>query len=611
MTNPVKTQPGSLMKLFRQVPRIAADLSANLPIEALSVFRERNRLDRLLPQDAAAGGPEEQKLIKLERGNGRNDLLPFSMLEQGTLAGRPVCKIERQDGRPGTGFLVSPNVILTNNHVISSFEEAERSVCIFNYELDIEGNSRSPVSVRLDPAGLFITSDTVEFEGLDYTFVKIATGRDTVFGHVRASRGSSNISKGEPANLIHHPEGSPKCVTIQDNRVDEDQGLLLKYLSDTEGGSSGAPVFNNRWQGVGLHFGAEPAPAGTLDMRGHPADYLNLAVKLSAVAADLERRIQITADSRQAIAALSLFEHTDTLLGGYFGALGRQSDRNESPINQVHKLYTSAQDLDIGFLRSGNEISENASLLSQYAKFVSELALDVYVLADCPRHVAQRLVRMLRDQYGMSYELEPARQENQAQTYFAIWNTRTVKLDGSGWHAGSRQPFGDAAAPRDAHGDPGPLFEQSPERYRFVRLRGQDKSWPPVDVVPVWLTDGDISDGRRQRVMDELHVAYGEATSENPAPVLVIGGRFDPMRPIPEFLGDQQVTAQATHRPTGATVAIMTQRGSSVKRVWTPPDLAGSAGSGLLAPAPARPSFPSPGKGIVLPPLILRLSFGD
>ena len=56
------------------------------------------------------------------------------------------------------------------------------------------------------------------------------------------------ILKGDPVNIIQHPEGGPKRYATVNNRLLDlrDDGFLL-YETDTLEGSSGSPVFNQHW----------------------------------------------------------------------------------------------------------------------------------------------------------------------------------------------------------------------------------------------------------------------------------------------------------------------------------------------------------------------------
>jgi endonuclease G len=104
-----------------------------------------------------------------ERVLGVNNLVSAAFLPLGTYVRRTVGRIEVRNRVQrlgwGTGFLVSPQLLLTNNHVLSDRDSARFSHVEFDYA---EGfNRRIPLTwvFQLDPDALFLTSDAEE--GLD------------------------------------------------------------------------------------------------------------------------------------------------------------------------------------------------------------------------------------------------------------------------------------------------------------------------------------------------------------------------------------------------------------------------------------------------------------
>jgi len=57
-------------------------------------------------------------------------------------------------------------------------------------------------------------------------------------------------------NIVQHPDGRPKEVAIHNNFFERLLPNHIRYTTDTEGGSSGSPVFDNRWIVFALHHSA-------------------------------------------------------------------------------------------------------------------------------------------------------------------------------------------------------------------------------------------------------------------------------------------------------------------------------------------------------------------
>ena len=77
------------------------------------------------------------------------------------------------------------------------------------------------------------------------------------------------ISKNDFVNIIQHPGGEFKQISIYHNIVTNTNDRVVQYLTDTLKGSSGSPVFNSDWDVIALHHSGggsrpgEPAlPAG-------------------------------------------------------------------------------------------------------------------------------------------------------------------------------------------------------------------------------------------------------------------------------------------------------------------------------------------------------------
>jgi len=78
--------------------------------------------------------------------------VPVAFLDRARAASRSVVRIIDGDRRElGSGVMISPRLLLTNNHVIASEAEARDRIVQFDYELSAERDeveSEAPVSSR-------------------------------------------------------------------------------------------------------------------------------------------------------------------------------------------------------------------------------------------------------------------------------------------------------------------------------------------------------------------------------------------------------------------------------------------------------------------------------
>jgi endonuclease G len=248
-----------------------------------------------------------------------NNLLPAAFLEEGVRRQRAVARMPKVSatnplGTPwGTGFLVSNSLIMTNNHVIGSVAEAKNILVQFNYQVDPDGVAQSIDTWRLDPDNFFYTN-----AGLDFTLVRVKgrppfltspsaavsavedeadlvriAGNGTVtraatglvatlfvrfpgskWGHIQLP-GTATYKVGSLLNIVQHPAGRMKEVALQKNEVTHLFAERIHYTTDTEGGSSGSPVFSNQWDLVALHHAAgdwDPVNNKWLDNEGMRID---------------------------------------------------------------------------------------------------------------------------------------------------------------------------------------------------------------------------------------------------------------------------------------------------------------------------------------------------
>ena len=90
-----------------------------------------------------------------------------------------------------------------------------------------------------------------------------------------------------PLNIIQHPGGAPKQIGMRNNLAASINENNLAYFTDTEGGSSGAPVCNDKWQVVALHKAATRT-FGENEFQGKKTRWVNVGTRIDRIISDLE-----------------------------------------------------------------------------------------------------------------------------------------------------------------------------------------------------------------------------------------------------------------------------------------------------------------------------------
>lgn len=200
--------------------------------------------------------------LRLERVIGKTtDFLFVEFFEQGLFASRAVGRIvtDLGGGRRGlgTGFMVSPRLLLTNHHVLTADTLAAASVVEFNYQRDRRLRELTRRTFKLAPRQFFLND-----KDLDFALVAVDADEDEAglaeFGWCPLIAEEGKIVEGEPIHIVQHPRGELKQVVVAENRLVQLLDRHAHYHADTLPGSSGAPVFNKQWEVVALHHSGVP-----------------------------------------------------------------------------------------------------------------------------------------------------------------------------------------------------------------------------------------------------------------------------------------------------------------------------------------------------------------
>lgn len=233
--------------------------------------------NRPIPLDQWRGSASAQEVR--EKIIGENTLRDIAVLEQALTAAKGVVRIGLPHGA-GSGFMIAADLVMTNHHVLGSPEVAERAEFTFNYQLDSNGNACEPITVGAKAGGLFHTHPA-----LDYTIVQLANPPAFT---VPLTLQTILMKKDERVNIIQHPGGHYKKISMQNNFVAYADNTVLQYFTATMPGSSGSPVFNDHFKVVAIHHSG-----GMLEEPGTGRRYLrNAGTSMMAVLRDLKGNAQ-------------------------------------------------------------------------------------------------------------------------------------------------------------------------------------------------------------------------------------------------------------------------------------------------------------------------------
>lgn len=229
--------------------------------ESDASWRDQKPAVGTLPLSGTIPGQDFSDIL-FERIIGRNDLLGISYMDLGLRASRAVgCVRLFQNGRhigSGTGFMVSPRLLLTNNHVLENAEAGREARLVFNFQDDSEGNTQPTVTFALDPERFFLTSKPLDFSLIAVSERSVEGRGIEEFGWLRLIEDEGKVINGEYVTIVQHPNGQPKQIALRENQIIDMLENFIHYHTDTAPGSSGSPLFNDQWEVVGVHHSGVP-----------------------------------------------------------------------------------------------------------------------------------------------------------------------------------------------------------------------------------------------------------------------------------------------------------------------------------------------------------------
>lgn len=215
---------------------------------------------------------------------GTDHRVSFEFLRGAMQAARAIARIEVPVGAAcsyGTGWLAAPKLLMTNWHVLDAgtgADAAELSAraarTAFWFDYHTEG------TVRTDVRGARLVHHARELDYALLAFDHDLGDRPPLALH----REPVTLERGARLNIAQHPSGGPLRLAIRSNYCVESAATTVRYVTDTESGSSGAPVCNDQWQVIAVHARAREIREQQLP--GGRSRYVNEGILLSAILTD-------------------------------------------------------------------------------------------------------------------------------------------------------------------------------------------------------------------------------------------------------------------------------------------------------------------------------------
>jgi V8-like Glu-specific endopeptidase len=263
--------------------------------ELLKVYQKYGLAPAVSAQQAGAAVPEVRSVVDGLEKTIKDHLPPFDFAvwrERMAQVEPRVCRIEIGGDPAGTGFLVGPDAVLTNYHVLEDVLKkngtpAAKVQCRFDYKV-LANNARvegtvvglHPTDWNLDASPYAPAEKTKKPDNppptadqLDYALVRLARrigeessapkgGADAPRrGWLAVPAAAPVFVARMPLMIAQHPDGKPLKLAVDTESVIgvNANGTRVRYATNTEPGSSGSPVFDIDWNLVALHHLGDPA----------------------------------------------------------------------------------------------------------------------------------------------------------------------------------------------------------------------------------------------------------------------------------------------------------------------------------------------------------------
>lgn len=169
-----------------------------------------------------------------------------------------VCRLTTPSGYVGTAFLVAPDLILTNWHVIEHDakdpDRIGRMIARFDFRKELHSDVITSGTAYHLRAELPVAASP--FAELDFALLRIEGEPGYAKGLNGGQRGwlspdPRRLVLHEPLMIVQHPNGLGMRIALdQVLKIDKQR---IRYTTNTQSGSSGSPCLDRNWNLVALH----------------------------------------------------------------------------------------------------------------------------------------------------------------------------------------------------------------------------------------------------------------------------------------------------------------------------------------------------------------------
>jgi hypothetical protein len=268
-------------RFFRVIRRADSEGWAGPLIVAAAAARPSSvALRDLAAEVGRPSGAERSQWAGLERIITRSQMFQDVTAWRARLAELEarVCRVEipvASATAKGTGFLIAPDLVLTNYHVVKVLHDGASGVADarlrFDHKRDAAGTTVSPgtsLALAADwlvawrpPSKADESRDLMPApHELDYAVLRLASSASDR-GHITLQRPGPDglgLDPGHALIVLQHPRDEPLQMAFGHSVGLNGNKTRLRHTANTSPGSSGSPVLNARLELVALHHAGDP-----------------------------------------------------------------------------------------------------------------------------------------------------------------------------------------------------------------------------------------------------------------------------------------------------------------------------------------------------------------